>query len=122
MELGNKLAARMQSRGPYLALHLRMEKDVWVRTGCLPGISPESDKIIQEQRKLHPELLTGRSNMSSHDRKLAGQCPLNVLDVSRYNSLFKIFMRMRFPSVINIFYANWFHLIYMFCCPALFDN
>jgi GDP-fucose protein O-fucosyltransferase len=88
MELGNKLAARMQSKGPYLALHLRMEMDVWVCTGCLPGISPESDKIIQEQRKLHPELLTGRSNMSTHERKLAGQCPLNALDVSRYNNLF----------------------------------
>ncbi|KAJ3696613.1 hypothetical protein LUZ61_000318 [Rhynchospora tenuis] len=83
MELGSKLAARMRSRGPYLALHLRVEKDVWIRTGCLPGLSPESDKIIQEQRKLHPELLTGRSNMSSHERKITGQCPLTTLEVSR---------------------------------------
>jgi hypothetical protein len=29
-ELGNKIAERMKSKGPYLALHLRMEKDVWV--------------------------------------------------------------------------------------------
>ncbi|KAJ6354090.1 hypothetical protein OIU76_003010 [Salix suchowensis] len=36
LELGNKLAERMRNKGPYLALHLRMELDVWVRTGCNP--------------------------------------------------------------------------------------
>ncbi|XP_058073492.1 O-fucosyltransferase 20-like [Magnolia sinica] len=83
LELGNKLVERMQSKGPYIALHLRMEKDVWVRTGCLPGLSHESDKIITNERKLRPELLTARSNMTYHDRKLAGLCPLNALEVSR---------------------------------------
>ncbi|KAJ0961719.1 hypothetical protein J5N97_000038 [Dioscorea zingiberensis] len=82
-ELGNKLAMRMQSKGPYLALHLRMEKDVWVRTGCLPGLSSMYDEIIYEERKLRPELLTARSNMTYHDRKLAGLCPLNALEVTR---------------------------------------
>nr|GEV28296.1 GDP-fucose protein O-fucosyltransferase [Tanacetum cinerariifolium] len=32
-KLGNKFAERMRSKGLYLALHLRMEKAVWVRTG-----------------------------------------------------------------------------------------
>ncbi|KAK7842584.1 o-fucosyltransferase 20 [Quercus suber] len=45
LELGNKLAERMRSKGPYLALHLRMEKDVWVRTDCLLGLSHEYDEI-----------------------------------------------------------------------------
>ncbi|XP_043690876.1 O-fucosyltransferase 20-like [Telopea speciosissima] len=83
LELGNKLADRMRSEGPYLALHLRMEKDVWVRTGCLPGLSREYDEIIRNERKLRPELLTARSNMTYHDRKLAGLCPLNALEVTR---------------------------------------
>ncbi|XP_074576994.1 LOW QUALITY PROTEIN: O-fucosyltransferase 20-like [Curcuma longa] len=82
-ELGNKLATRMRSHGPYLALHLRMEKDVWVRTGCLPGLLPEHDAAIREERKLHPNLLTGRSNMTYHERKLAGLCPLNAVEVTR---------------------------------------
>ncbi|THU71439.1 hypothetical protein C4D60_Mb04t01440 [Musa balbisiana] len=82
-ELGNKLAMRMRSKGPYLALHLRLEKDVWVRTGCLPGLSSEYDEIVQEERKLRPKLLTGRSNMTYHERKLAGFCPLNALEVTR---------------------------------------
>ncbi|KAL5983311.1 O-fucosyltransferase 20 [Asimina triloba] len=83
LEMGNKLVERMRTQGPYIALHLRMEKDVWVRTGCLPGLSHESDEIISKERKLHPELLTARSNMTYHERKLAGLCPLNALEVSR---------------------------------------
>ncbi|XP_030473606.2 O-fucosyltransferase 20-like isoform X1 [Syzygium oleosum] len=81
--LGNKLAERMQSKGPYIALHLRMEKDVWVRTGCLPGLSPEYDELIDRERKRHPELLTAKSNITCHERKLAGLCPLNALEVAR---------------------------------------
>ncbi|XP_020697304.1 O-fucosyltransferase 20 isoform X1 [Dendrobium catenatum] len=83
VELGNRLAERMRSKGPYLALHLRMEKDVWVRTGCLPGLSYEYDDIIHEERKLRPELLTARSNMTNEERKLTGLCPLNALEVTR---------------------------------------
>lgn len=81
--LGNKLTERMRSKGPYVALHLRMEKDVWVRTGCLPGLSHEIDEMINNERKRRPELLTSRSNMTYHDRKLAGLCPLNALEVTR---------------------------------------
>ncbi|KAL0411299.1 UNVERIFIED_CONTAM: O-fucosyltransferase 20 [Sesamum latifolium] len=83
LELGNKLTERMRSKGPYLALHLRMEKDVWVRTGCLPGLSHEYDEMINNERKARPKLLTSRSNMTYHDRKLAGLCPLNALEVAR---------------------------------------
>ncbi|XP_004506509.1 O-fucosyltransferase 20-like [Cicer arietinum] len=82
-ELGNKIAERMKSKGPYLALHLRMEKDVWVRTGCLPGLSPEFDEIVKNERIQRPELLTARSNMTYHERKMAGLCPLNAIDVTR---------------------------------------
>ncbi|CAK9148581.1 unnamed protein product [Ilex paraguariensis] len=64
LELGNKLTERIRRKGPYLALHLRMEKDVWVRTGCLPGLSREYDEIIHNERKQRPELLTSRSNMT----------------------------------------------------------
>ncbi|CAK7331829.1 unnamed protein product [Dovyalis caffra] len=83
LELGNKLAERMRSKGPYLALHLRMELDVWVRTGCHPGLSREYDEMINNERKQRPELLTARSNMTYHERKLAGLCPLNALEVAR---------------------------------------
>jgi hypothetical protein len=83
LELGNKLTERMRNEGPYLALHLRMEKDVWVRTGCLPGLTHDYDEMINKERKARPELLTSRSSMTYHDRKLAGLCPLNALEVAR---------------------------------------
>ncbi|XP_061356889.1 O-fucosyltransferase 20 isoform X2 [Gastrolobium bilobum] len=82
-ELGNKIADRMKSKGPYLALHLRMEKDVWVRTGCLPGLTPEYDEIVNSERIQRPELLTARSSMTYHERKMAGLCPLNAMEVTR---------------------------------------
>ncbi|KAL5077981.1 hypothetical protein RYX36_016965 [Vicia faba] len=82
-KVGNKIAERMKSKGPYLALHLRMEKDVWVRTGCLPGLSPEYDEIVNNERIQRPELLTARSNMSYLQRKMAGFCPLNAMEVTR---------------------------------------
>jgi hypothetical protein len=81
--VGDKLAQRMWKQGPYVALHLRLEKDVWVRTGCLPGLSSKYDEIIQHERKNRPDLLTARSNMSYHERKLAGLCPLNAKEVAR---------------------------------------
>lgn len=84
LEFGNKLTERMRTEGPYLALHLRMEKDVWVRTGCLPGLTPKYDKMINDERRRRPELLTSRSNITYHERKLAGLCPLNALEVTRY--------------------------------------
>ncbi|KAJ7245939.1 hypothetical protein O6H91_Y429300 [Diphasiastrum complanatum] len=81
--LANKLVQRMWSQGPYLALHLRLEKDVWVRTGCLPGIGPKYDHESKLERIRNPHLLTGRSNMSSEERRLAGLCPLNAAEVVR---------------------------------------
>eukprot|EP00253_Pinus_taeda_P018353 PITA_18353 len=81
--LGNRIAKRMWETGPYIALHLRLEKDVWVRTGCLPGLGSEYDQIIQQERRSHPALLTSRSNMTYTDRKLAGLCPLNAMEIAR---------------------------------------
>ncbi|EXB94325.1 hypothetical protein L484_002686 [Morus notabilis] len=82
-ELGNQLAKRMWIEGPYIALHLRLEKDVWVRTGCLTGLGPEYDDVITKVRESQPEFLTGTLNMSYAQRRLAGLCPLNALEMAR---------------------------------------
>ncbi|MCI38243.1 O-fucosyltransferase family protein [Trifolium medium] len=63
-----------------------MEKDVWVRrglAGCLPGLCSEFDEIAKNERIRRSELLTGRSNMTYQERKMAGLCPLNAMDVTR---------------------------------------
>lgn len=98
--LGDILAQRMWKQGPYIALHLRMEKDVWVRTGCLPGLSHDFDQIISEERKSKPNLLTARSNMTYHERKLAGLCPLNAMEVAR------LLKALGAPSNARIYWAG----------------
>lgn len=100
LELGNKLATRMRSRGPYVALHLRMEKDVWIRTGCLPGLTRDYDDVIREERKLRPDLLTAKTKMSYRQRKAAGLCPLTALEVTRY------LKALGAPRSANIFWAG----------------
>ncbi|OVA17549.1 GDP-fucose protein O-fucosyltransferase [Macleaya cordata] len=83
LEIGNRLARRMWIEGPYIAIHLRLEKDVWIRTGCRTGLGPSFDDIIAKERDSRPEFLTGRLNMSENHRRLAGLCPLNALEVAR---------------------------------------
>lgn len=100
LELGNKLTERMRSKGPFLALHLRMEKDVWVRTGCLPGLSHEYDEMINNERKRRPDLLTSRSNITYHERKLAGLCPLNALEVTRQGVILPEEVFLLFPYLL----------------------
>lgn len=73
----------MWGQGPYLALHLRLEKDVWVRTGCLPGLGKEFDAEVRLERKTNPKLLTARTRMSFTQRKLAGLCPLTSAELVR---------------------------------------
>ncbi|KAL0716984.1 hypothetical protein Bca4012_066306 [Brassica carinata] len=62
MEMGMKLAERMRSKGPYIVLHLWLEKDVWVRTGCLTGLSSKYDEIARIKGIKRPELLTAKSD------------------------------------------------------------
>ncbi|XWS60294.1 hypothetical protein CRYUN_Cryun07bG0024000 [Craigia yunnanensis] len=83
LQLGNQLARRMWIEGPYIALHLRLEKDVWIRTGCLTGLGPKFDKIITQIQKSQPQYLTGRVKMSYTQRRLSGLCPLNALEMAR---------------------------------------
>ncbi|WZZ46625.1 hypothetical protein YC2023_042884 [Brassica napus] len=58
----------------YIALHLRLEKDVWVRTGCLTGLSSKYDEIARLEGIKRPQLLTTKSSKTPNERKLAGLC------------------------------------------------
>ncbi|XP_022923772.1 O-fucosyltransferase 37 [Cucurbita moschata] len=82
-ELGNQLTRRMWIEGPYIAIHLRLEKDVWVRSGCHTGLGSDYDTVVAKFRNLQPEYLTGRINMSHIQRRRAGLCPLNALEIAR---------------------------------------
>lgn len=73
----------MWIEGPYIAVHLRVEKDVWVRTGCPTGLGKEYDAIIAKERNSNPDFLTDKVNMTQSARRLAGLCPLTALEVAR---------------------------------------
>ncbi|KAK9104187.1 hypothetical protein Scep_021031 [Stephania cephalantha] len=99
-ELGNRLARRIWIEGPYIALHMRLEKDVWVRTGCQTGLGQEYDEIIARERDSRPEFLTGRTNMSYVQRRLEGLCPLNAQEVAR------LLKALGAPQNARIYYAG----------------
>ncbi|KAJ0972363.1 hypothetical protein J5N97_020322 [Dioscorea zingiberensis] len=82
LELGERLAERAWTGGPYIALHLRLEEDVWVRTGCSPGLGQNHDELVIRLRSARPDLLTDRLNMTHDGRRLAGLCPLNAKAVT----------------------------------------
>ncbi|GJP30341.1 hypothetical protein CLOM_g753 [Closterium sp. NIES-68] len=78
LTLGQKLVSRMAASGPFIALHLRLEPDVWIRTGCYPRLGPELDAAVDRERAGRPDLLTGRLNLSAEERFAAGLCPLTA--------------------------------------------
>jgi aryl carrier-like protein len=81
-QMADRFVRRMQADGPYVALHLRLERDVWVRTGCHSGLGSRSDKVIESERARKPKLLTSRSKLTPHRRYLNGLCPLNANEIS----------------------------------------
>ena len=83
-DLGNRLVSRMTAGGrPYVALHLRLERDVWVRTGCSPGLGPDLDAEVQRLRSHKPDMLTSRMNLTSDERFAKGLCPLTTPIVTK---------------------------------------
>ncbi|TAF64500.1 MAG: hypothetical protein EAZ58_11245 [Flavobacterium sp.] len=83
MEMGMKFVERMRSKGFYIALYFRMEKDVWVRIGCFFGLSLKYDEIVNIERIKWFEFLIVKFSMIFNERKFAGFCLLNVKEVIR---------------------------------------
>lgn len=100
-EMAEALVKKIGQEGPYMALHLRLEKDVWVRTGCHSGLGKEADLVIENERAAKPQLLTSRKKLTALDRYAAGLCPLNANEISRC---------ILFFSKTKI----WLHLIWLF--------
>ncbi|XP_052190492.1 O-fucosyltransferase 7 isoform X1 [Diospyros lotus] len=95
--MGKLLVDRMRSYGPYIALHLRYEKDMLAFSGCTHDLSPEEAdelKIIRENTAYWKV-----KDINSTEQRAKGFCPLTPKEVGIFLTA------MGFPSKTPIYIA-----------------
>lgn len=96
--MGKLLVDRMRSYGPYIALHLRYEKDMLSFSGCTHDLSPaEADELrmIRENTSYWKV-----KNIDPKEQRSKGRCPLTPKEVG-------IFLNaLGYPSSTPIYIAS----------------
>ncbi|KAH7278141.1 hypothetical protein KP509_38G026200 [Ceratopteris richardii] len=95
--LGKKLVERMRSDGPFIALHLRYEKDMLAFSGCSYGLLDEEVEELTFIREMTPHWKVKLIN--STEQRLKGFCPLTPKEVGIF------LLALGYPSSSRIYIA-----------------
>ncbi|KAL5705133.1 O-fucosyltransferase 7 [Ranunculus cassubicifolius] len=95
--MGKLLVERMRSYGPYIALHLRYEKDMLAFSGCTHGLSAAEADELTQIRENTPYWKV--KEIDSNDQRAKGYCPLTPKEVGMFLT------SLGYPSNTSIYIA-----------------
>ncbi|XP_058222042.1 O-fucosyltransferase 7-like isoform X2 [Rhododendron vialii] len=95
--MGKLLVDRMRSYGPYIALHLRYEKDMLAFSGCTHDLSPEEADELKTIRENTAYWKV--KDINSTEQRAKGYCPLTPKEIGIFLTA------LRFPSKTPIYIA-----------------